>query len=64
MRSPMVADTLRHLADEISDCLNVFEPSVTELHEVFMILKLSYDPQKIEAEDWDSLLCGVPGVSE
>lgn len=64
MRSPMVADTLRHLADEIADCLNLFEPSITEIHKVFKILDIPSDPQTIQAEDCDSLLCGASGVSE
>lgn len=62
LRSPMVADTLRHLATELRDHLNLFEPSAVQICQMLKRLGVRSDPQLVEEED-TALLHGAPGVS-
>lgn len=62
LRSSMVADTLRHLATELEDHLNLFEPSAVQICHMLKRVGVRSDPQLVE-EEVAALLHGAPGVS-
>lgn len=63
MRSSMMADVLRDLAERLGDTLNKFEPSASDICDVFHALGVQFDRDKIETDGYEFLLHGTLGMS-
>lgn len=64
MRSHTVEDMVHDFAQITSPMLAVFEPGVDSLRNIFTLLGLTLDEQRVNADEFRSLLHGAPGVSQ
>lgn len=62
MRSHTVEDMMHDLAQVTGPMFAVFEPGVDTLRNIFTLLGLTLDEQRVSADEFRSLLHGTPGV--